>query len=368
MTRSRTSRKMRTRVRGTRGALAIAAIIGVSALAVGLFFGIGALTAEEPHPAEPFQAPAEVAPEAQLEPVATATPASAYSIAATGNPAIEVPSVTGKSVQEAEMILTAAGLAMDRRRSDDAEATGLVSMQDPVAGSFVTAGATVVIGVPASAMPDASTSGFVVCIDPGHQSRADLKPEPIGPGSSETKARVTGGTTGVSTRIPECEIALQISMNLKKRLEAAGVRVVMTRTTNDVSISNAERARIANGAGADLFIRVHADGNADRSMSGVSTLYPAVNRWTGPIAEASKRAAGQIHTSTVSATGALSRGMVARSDITGFNYSKVPVVLVECGFLSNPVEDKLLASPHYQDKLAEGMVSGALAFLKESKR
>jgi len=52
-------------------------------------------------------------------------------------------------------------------------------------------------------------------------------------------------------------------------------------------------------------------------------------------------------------------------DLSGFNWSTVPTVLVECGFLSNPVEDRLLASPHYQDKLATGIADGVMAYLEQ---
>jgi N-acetylmuramoyl-L-alanine amidase len=231
----------------------------------------------------------------------------------------------------------------------------------------VRAGGIVRLTVPAGTGGPISGShvGAVVVIDPGHQSRGDSTREPIGPGADEKKARVTGGTTGVVTRLPEYEVVLQIAVNLKMRLESEGVTVVMTRTTNDVNISNAERAAIANDESADLFVRIHADGNVDSSQAGISTLYPGVNSWTAPIAAPSHRAARLVHGALLGSTGAASRGVVPRTDLTGFNWSKVPVLLVECGFMTNPVEDRLLSSPHYQDKLAEGMASGIIAFLGE---
>ena len=188
--------------------------------------------------------------------------------------------------------------------------------------------------------------------------------EPIGPGASQTKPRVSSGTQGVVTGIPEYEVVLQISNNLKRELESRGVKVVMTRTENEVRISNAERAEIANAADADLFIRVHADGSADSNASGISTLYPGKNQWTGPIVAESTRAARSVQDGMVATTGAESKGIVARDDIAGFNWSEVPAVLVECGFMSNPVEDRLLSSAHYQDKLARGIADGALAYLE----
>jgi len=281
---------------------------------------------------------------------------------------VQVPSVTGKSVEEAEIVLAAAGLSVERRETAQVVAAGtpiVVVSQTPAAGEVVDQGTTVLLRIPATSMATvAAAPQYVVCIDPGHQAKSDLKPEPIGPGATETKGRVLGGTTGTATKLPEYEVTLQIATNLQKRLEAAGVKVVMTRTTNDVSISNSERALIANNANADLFVRVHCDGSTDSAASGISTLYPGATQWSAGITAPSKSAANSVQSAVVAATGAVSRGAIARTDQTGFNWAKVPAVTVECGFMTNAVEDKLLASPHYQDKLAEGMTNGIMAFLR----
>lgn len=311
---------------------------------------------------------------------ATAAPA-ASSEGAASTPAttgVEVPSVVGLSMDEARVVLDAAGLGY-QSRAQDATATGsalVVVDQDPVSGVLALAGRSVVLTVRegSAAVRSLGTSGDnaskkrvrgVVCIDPGHQAFADITPEPIGPKSKKTKHRVTGGATGVATRIPEYELTLQISTNLKRQLEERGIEVVMTRTTSDVNISNSERAKIANKAKADLFVRVHCDGSPDSEAAGISTLYPGKNRWTKPIARRSRTAALLVQESVVDATGAIDRGVTPRTNLSGFNWAKVPSVLVECGFLSNPVEDRLLASPHYQDKLARGIADGVVDFLEE---
>lgn len=287
--------------------------------------------------------------------------------------AVEVPDVVGQSLDEARLVLEAAGLGV-RVITDGATSTPSpeITSQDPSSGTVASAGAVVAVTVPArvSAAPKkkdkAPKETWVVCVDPGHQEDSDSSPEPIGPGAKQTKPAVTGGTTGASTGIPEYEIALQISMNLKQRLEDRGVKVVMTRTTNDVALSNSERAAVANKQKADLFVRVHGDGNPDSKMAGISTLYPGPNRWTGDTTAPSKRAAQLVQRSVVAATGAVDRGIKPRTDISGFNYAEMPSVLIETGFMSNPVEDKLLASPHYQDKLAIGMADGIVAYLRQN--
>ena len=284
---------------------------------------------------------------------------------------VEVPVIVGLKVEDAKLVLKTAGLlAVIRRDGAGRSAEPTVSSQDPAAGVLAHAGDSVTVVAPAASggkdtqASKKSSAGFIVCIDPGHQSHSDSKPEPIGPGSAVRKARITGGTTGATTTAPEYETVLQIANNLKSRLEAAGVTVVMTRETNDVAISNAERAQIANAAKADLFVRLHADSSTDEALSGISTLYPDNIPWTKPIFENSKRAATAVQTSVVRSTHAVDRGTAVRSDLAGFNYSTVPVILVAVGFPSNAVEDRLLVSPNYQDQLAQGLSSGILSYLK----
>jgi len=203
-----------------------------------------------------------------------------------------------------------------------------------------------------------------VVIDPGHQAKPNLDPEPIGPGSTQTKAKVSSGTRGVVTGIPESELNLAIGLRLRKALEAHGIKVVMTRSTQDVDISNRERSEIANEARADLFIRIHADGNGNPEVNGIHTLYPAsIRGWTDDIAARSKEAAVLVQRELIKATGARNRGLDERSDLTGFNWSDVPVVLPEIGYMTNPTEDRLLATDAYRDKIVHGLVEAILQFL-----
>lgn len=147
-------------------------------------------------------------------------------------------------------------------------------------------------------------------------------------------------------------------------LQNAGVRVVMTRETDNVTLSNVDRANIANSAGADLFIRIHCNGSSDSGYHGINTIYPTRNQWTGPIFQASLRAAQTVHKAIIKRVGRGNLGITPRGDMTGFNWSRVPVILVECGFLSNAEEDRKLNDPTYQAALASGMTNGILAFLR----
>ena len=304
---------------------------------------------------------------------ATAVLATAGADVAPGD--IEVPEVRGMRVDEALVLLQTSGFTVVVTAEETSPAAApqrLVSLQSPQAGTIAAAESTVTLtapppaGAPASKNTTAplSSATFVVCIDPGHQTHSDQKLESVGPGAKKQTPRSTGGATGVATGLPEYEIALELSVRLKKRLEAQGVRIVMTRTANDVQLSNAERAQIANKAHADLFIRIHCGASTIATESGCRTLFPAKNRWTAAIVSESKAAATAIQTAAVRASGARDGGARPRGNVVGFNWSKVPSVMIETGYLSNPIEDRLLASPTYQDRLATGLAEGVLNYLR----
>ena len=207
-------------------------------------------------------------------------------------------------------------------------------------------------------------SGRVVVIDAGHQAKANTAQEPIGPGAIETKMKVTGGTRGVATRVAEHSVNLEVAHLLRAELLARGVTVVMVRETAEVDIANSERARIGNDANASLVIRLHCDGSNDPAVHGILTLVPSANSWTGGIVEPSRRAGDAVHAAVLSATGARDRGVIAVGNMSGFNWSTVPTIIVEMGVMTNADEDRLLSNPDYQGKLARGMAEGAVAYLR----
>jgi N-acetylmuramoyl-L-alanine amidase len=199
----------------------------------------------------------------------------------------------------------------------------------------------------------------LICIDPGHGTipAVGRQTEPIGPGSSQLKIKDGGGTAG------EAPVALAIALKTRALLKGDGYRVAMTRTGRTYAGGNIERARFCNVRHAVLMIRIHADGSTDRSLHGVKTLVPALHRgWTDDIYASSIRAARKVQSAVVRQTRAVDLGLVQRSDLTGFNWANVPAVLVECGFMTNPAEARLLRSNAYQLKIARGLTAGAEAF------
>lgn len=206
-------------------------------------------------------------------------------------------------------------------------------------------------------------SGKLIVIDAGHQAKANHDKEPVGPGASETKYKVSSGTYGVSTKTPEYKVTLLVSLKLRDILRARGYEVLMIRETNEVNISNSERAAIANNADADAFLRIHCNGTDSASVKGALTLCPSAdNPYCPEIYDSSRRLASCVLDWMCRSTGAKNRGVEENDTMSGINWCKVPVTLIEMGYMSNPEEDALLCSNAYQDKLAAGIADGVDAF------
>ena len=202
--------------------------------------------------------------------------------------------------------------------------------------------------------------GLIIGIDPGHQEHANSDKEPVAPGSNEKKAKVASGTSGVSTGIPEYATDLEIALQLRDALLNEGCTVYMTHDTADVDISNLERAEMMNDYGCDLVLRLHCDGSTDRSANGIGMFV----RKTGE-KQAESEAAAQVLLEKMSqATGAKARGVFLRDTYTMNNWSVVPCILVEMGYMSNPEEDEKLNDPDYQALLVQGMVEGVCAYFE----
>lgn len=208
----------------------------------------------------------------------------------------------------------------------------------------------------------------LIVIDAGHQAQGDSAEEPLYPGSDQFKAKVSSGTSGVVTKIPEHEINLRVALELEERLQHAGFRVIMVRRQAFVNISNRERAELANRANADLFLRLHCDYSSNPKVSGVGLFYPAKKREVVAGTQALSLNAVKVMATTFEAAGFTVHKPQPREDLTGFNWSNVPTVLVEMGYMSNPQEDQLLAEPPYEEKLAQVMSEAIAAIFSKEVR
>ena len=207
------------------------------------------------------------------------------------------------------------------------------------------------------------TNGKVIVLDPGHSSVVRGGTEPIGPGASEQKAADSSGTRGVSTGLTEYELNFQIATKLQVELEARGYTVLLTRYDNETGISCSERAAIANNAGADVFLRIHADGSDSASASGAMGIcITPSNPYIASQYSESRRLSDCILNEYVASTGLSSRGVWETDTMTGNNWAIVPTTLLEMGLMTNPNEDSLMADEEFQNRMVQGIANGVDRF------
>lgn len=235
-----------------------------------------------------------------------------------------------------------------------------VTNVDPAAAD---AGNVQALAAPAAAETDdgaaAVSNGITIAIDAGHQAKGNSEKEPAGPGSTTMKEKVATGTEGVSTGLAEYELTLAVSKRLQRILKERGYQVVMIRESNDVNISNAERAKLANQSGASAFVRVHANSVDSATVSGVLSMCQTEgNPYNGELHGKSYSLSRKVTDGISAATGFKNRGVQETDSMSGINWCEIPVTIVEMGFMSNPKEDELMATEEYQEKIAAGIADG----------
>ena len=204
---------------------------------------------------------------------------------------------------------------------------------------------------------------LLVAIDAGHQRKANTDKEPMGPGSSEMKTKVSSGARGVVTGQAEYELNLILALKLEQELLSRGYEVLMIRRTHDVDLSNAQRAQMANEAGADIFIRIHGNSYDNPEVHGALTMCQTKNNpYNGSLYAQSRALSETVLDAIVAATQCQKKSILESDTMSGINWCQIPVTIVEVGFLSNPEEDRLLATEEYQDKMVLGMANGIDAY------
>ena len=209
---------------------------------------------------------------------------------------------------------------------------------------------------------------YLIAIDPGHQERGNFGQEPIGPGASEMKTKVAGGTKGTSTGVPEYQLTLDVSLKLRDILKDKGYRVLMIRETNDVDITNSERAKMANEADADVFVRIHANGSESSSANGAMTIcQTSSNPYNSELYEKSRSLSQKVLDAYTEATGIRKERVWETDTMSGINWCTVPVTIIEVGYMTNPEEDEKMQDPDFQELMAEGITEGIENYLSEQE-
>ena len=246
------------------------------------------------------------------------------------------------------------GMPADETFSTDTNESGIMG---PVPNSFPTDTPT---PVPASPTPSPvpipadhpDLTGMVIVIDPGHQQDYDYEHEDVGGGTGADKEKATPGAVGINSGIKEDELTLEYALVMKEHLEGCGATVILTRDSNEVNLSNTERAQIAIDNNADYFIRIHADSAPDENISGVKVYVPSTGTYASSAA-----AEGQALADTVAAEiGSTSLGSVQSNMYTGLNYAdSIKSYQLVVGYLSNSDDDTLLGLEDTAYKAAVGV-------------
>lgn len=204
----------------------------------------------------------------------------------------------------------------------------------------------------------------VVVLDPGHTGVVAGGYEPLGPGSSEMKAKDTSGTEGIATGVAEYQLTLKVAKQLSTALKKQGCKVVMTRTNSKNPLSCIQRAKAANRAKADAYLRIHANGSSNSSTNGAMTICVTKNNRfvSSKLYKKSYALSQSVLNAYVKATGCHKEYIWQTDTMTGNNWSKVPTTLIEMGYMSNPTEDRKMQTKVYQKKMVKGMAEGIKAY------
>lgn len=187
-----------------------------------------------------------------------------------------------------------------------------------------------------------SIQGARIVIDPGHGTDGKgTDPGAIGPGGTKEK-----------------DINLAVSLKLAELLKSAGASVFLTRSGESLPYYLAERAYYANDIGADIFVSIHCNASLSAEANGTSTFYYApAGTELGEQRGERQRLASSIQRGLVNSINRKDLG-IKESNFSVLRNTTMPSVLVEIAFISNPVEEKLLKDPVFQDKAAQGIFNG----------
>lgn len=206
---------------------------------------------------------------------------------------------------------------------------------------------------------DAEELAKKVVIDPCNQAVINADQVPIGPDTETTKQGASVGNVGTTLGTKESELNLTYAKLLKTELESRGYEVVLTREIDEVNLTNKERAEFANESGATTFIRIQMNFSENDALAGVMAVcMPENSPYNGNLHADSYRLSTRLLQGVLDATACSNQGIYETDQMTGINWSQIPVVTIKLGYLSNGDEENRLTSVEYQQKVVKGLADG----------
>lgn len=196
-----------------------------------------------------------------------------------------------------------------------------------------------------------SLKGRVIVIDPGHATeRGGIHLDP--------------GAIGPRTGLYEREVNMSITAKLKRMLEDAGAKVILTHS-GGTGLSLAGRAGLADKTGADIFVSIHANSSTNRNLAGHTTYFyaPWSDTYLRNQRDRREKLAALVQRELVKAGGRRDMG-IREANYAVLRETRVPSILVETAYLSHPEEEILLGQDSYRELLARGIFKGIQAYFK----
>ena len=216
---------------------------------------------------------------------------------------------------------------------------------------------------------DSEKVNYTIFIDPAKQLIIDTERENLSPAADlGTKMKMAQGGAGTVTGAFEYAVNLEVAEVLEDELTKRGYNVILSRETNNVNISNAQRAVMANKAKADIFIRIDTPVLQNPEISGVlGFVTTSTNPYTGNNYHNSYLLSYSILESICSKTNLTLMGVYETDNMTALNYCDMPATVIDVGFLSNINDDANLSSAEYKSLLAVKIADGIDKYFSEKR-
>ncbi|MCR5103585.1 MAG: N-acetylmuramoyl-L-alanine amidase [Eubacterium sp.] len=230
---------------------------------------------------------------------------------------------------------------------------------------------------------DSDKVSHVVFIDPAKQITEDTTMEPVSPDIENDSAgleyasltsaqqvgmkkKMTAAGVGVNTGVFEYDITMTVAKYLNSELVKRGYTVYISRSTNNVNISNAKRAQMANAVNAEVYIKLEAATSRDEAASGeLGFITTSLNSHNGSLYQNNYELCYDLLKTTCERTEAKRMGIYETDDLTSLNYCNMPATVLNIGFLSNELDEISLTSEDYQKQLAVGIAEGIDLYFEE---